>query len=556
MNLRKKLLSKFILIATISLILTAVFSTVSFWFIFSAHEMKELRNHGEIVANSYNNGDNPDLLAQYSLTYLRLTLINSNGDVIFESDPELEKEEMENHSNRPEVQAAFETGIGEDQRMSDSLGEVTYYYAVKTADGSVIRVSRTIESVISIFMRVLPYIFGVSGAVFLGCILFSRHSTTKIIQPIENMGKNLDISPYEELIPLSKTIRSQEQLIIKQMKHVQLEKDRIETLIQNMSEGFVMIDMDKNILMSNYAAEKLLGENSGISVNDSFLNYAHNEIVCECIEKSFDGESHSGEAYINKRTLQIIANPVYSNDEQKGVILLIIDVSAKNKAEKMRQEFTANVSHELKTPLTSILGYAEMIAGGIVAPEDVRGFAGKIYKESGRLLALIGDIIELSQLDENAERENFIPVDLYAISNEVSENLKESAEKSNITISVEGEKSIVSGNRSQLYELIYNLCDNAIRYNKPDGSVKISLAKDDDKVVLKVSDTGIGIPEKHIKRVFERFYRVDKSRSKETGGTGLGLAIVKHIVERHGGVITLDSSENGTVFTVVFEQIM
>lgn len=555
LKLKRKLLSKFILIATISVLLTAVFSTSAFWFIFSTQEKNELRNHGEIVANSYNNGDNPELLSQYSLTYIRITLISPDGEVIYESNSDIEPDDMENHSDRPEIIDAFRYGTGEEERRSDSIGEVTYYYAVKTNDGNVIRVSRTVESVISIFMYVLPFILIITGAVFLTCVLFSRYSTAKIIQPIENMENNLDDSPYEELIPLSKTISSQEKQIRKQMKRVQLEKDKIETLIQNMSEGFVMIDMDKTILMSNYAAKKLLGDKADISVENSFLDYTHNENVCECVEKSFEGESHSGEAYINKRALQIISNPVYSNDEQKGVILLIIDMSAKNKAEKMRREFTANVTHELKTPLTSILGYAEMIASGIVAPEDVRGFAAKIHKESGRLLALIGDIIELSQLDENADCENFTPVDLYAISNEVAESLKTSAQKNNITIRVDGEKSVVSGSRSQLYELVYNLCDNAIRYNKPGGSVEISLATVDDKIMLKVADTGIGIPEKHKKRVFERFYRVDKSRSKETGGTGLGLAIVKHIVERHGGVITLDSNENGTVFTVVFEQI-
>ena len=256
---------------------------------------------------------------------------------------------------------------------------------------------------------------------------------------------------------------------------------------------------------------------------------------------------------INGRVLQIITNPVYSNKKQNGVICLIIDISAKKKAEKMRREFTANVTHELKTPLTSISGYAEIIASGLARPDDVRGFAGKIHKESGRLLSLIGDIIKLSQLDENISNEDFVKVDCSMVAKEVAEDLRSNAQKHNVTINTDVHPVTIMGNRNQIYELIYNLCDNAIRYNRPNGTVTIMTGKDkDDRAYITVSDTGIGIPEKHQKRVFERFYRVDKSRSKETGGTGLGLAIVKHIAERHGGTVTLKSGEGGSTFTVEF----
>ena len=399
-------------------------------------------------------------------------------------------------------------------------------------------------------MHLVPILLGVIILVFILCYILSKRSTKKIIAPIENLESNADGTQYEELSSISRTISSQQKQISKQITRLQLEKDRIDTLIQNMSEGFIMLDMDKNMLMCNHSASKYLGTDSEGTVGESLISFSRNEVLCECVDKAFDGERSSNEGSINGRVLQIIASPVYSNSEQKGVICLIIDVSAKRKAEKMRREFTANVTHELKTPLTSISGYAEIIESGIAAPEDIERFAGKIHKESGRLLSLIGDIIELSELDENTRPANYDEVDLSGLSREVAEDLHTNANKHEVEIKVNAaEKVLINGNRNQLYELVYNLCDNAIRYNRKGGSVTVTVKKDGENAFLSVADTGIGIPVKHQKRVFERFYRVDKSRSKETGGTGLGLAIVKHIAERHDGTITLKSNENGTVFT-------
>ena len=457
---------------------------------------------------------------------------------------------MGNHSNRPEFINAMKNGYGDDSRKSETLGNVTYYYAVKTSNGNVLRLSETMENGYSIFMHLVPILFAVIIIVFILCCVLSKRSTKKIIAPIENFESNVDGNQYEELSSISRTISSQQKQINKQVSRLQLEKDRIDTLIQNMSEGFIMLDMDKNMLMCNHSASKYLGTDSEGTVGESLISFSRNEVLCECVDKAFSGERSSNEGNINGRVLQIIASPVYSNSEQKGVICLIIDISAKRKAEKMRREFTANVTHELKTPLTSISGYAEIIESGIVAPEDIERFAGKIHKESGRLLSLIGDIIELSELDENTRPVNYDKVDLSGLSREVAEDLHTNANKHEVVIKVNAEdKILINGNRNQLYELVYNLCDNAIRYNRKGGNVTVTVKKEDENAVLSVADTGIGIPLKHQKRVFERFYRVDKSRSKETGGTGLGLAIVKHIAERHDGTITLKSNENGTVFT-------
>ncbi len=402
------------------------------------------------------------------------------------------------------------------------------------------------------FIRFLPGILITILFVFAICMVMAKYFTHRIIKPIENMRQNPEENLYKELIPLAETISSQQKQIKKQFQRLQIEKDKIATLIDNMSEGFILIDLDKNVLMSNNSASKLLGSSSEKILYETLNEYSCNEVVSECVDSAISGESKSGDVTIKGKALQIIANPVYSNDRQNGVICLIIDISAKKKAEKMRREFTANVTHELKTPLTSISGYAEIIASGLVKSDDIQGFAKKIHKESGRLLSLISDIMELSQLDERFSDETFAPVDLSLIANEVVEDLRSNAEKHNVKIAIDAVQSVISGDKNQIYELIYNLCDNAIRYNKPFGSVKIIVTDDDEHPCVKVADTGIGIPEKHHKRIFERFYRVDKSRSKETGGTGLGLAIVKHIAERHGGRVFLESDETGTVFTVEF----
>ncbi len=552
MKLKKKLLTRFSLIATVSIILTAVFSTAAFWLVFSSQENTELIICAQTTVNAYNVDKSSIKSNGYESNILRVTLISPEGKVLYDSEPNVELSSFENHSDRPEFVSAMENGIGQSQRMSSTLGSTTYYYAIKADDGNIVRVSCTISNYIQMFLRLMPSIVFIILVVFVICIAMSKRSTKRIIIPIERMYENPDKVPYEELIPLAETIKSQQKEIRKQIRRLQLEKDKINTLIKNMSEGFILIDMDKKVLMSNPSASKLIGAEDNEIEGTSLYVYVRNEVVMDCVDSALKGESKTGDVTINGRVLQLITNPVYSNDKQNGVICLIIDVSAKKKAEKMRREFTANVTHELKTPLTSISGYAEMIASGLVEPDDVQGFAKKIHKESGRLLSLIGDIIELSRLDESSSGENFAPVNLASIAKEVAEDLKSNAEKHNVTINADTKKVVIKGNRNQLYELVYNLCDNGIRYNREGGQVSITVDSDDNGKYIRVSDTGIGIPAKHHSRIFERFYRVDKSRSKETGGTGLGLAIVKHIAERHSGTVTVESNKNGTTFIVEF----
>jgi two-component system phosphate regulon sensor histidine kinase PhoR len=550
-KLSKKLLKNFSVIAVVSILLTAVFSTAAFWFVFSDEQEAEVRQYTDKIIGVYNSDSEIDLSKYYGIGDFRVTLIKSDGSVVSDS-VDTDVNSMPNHSDRPEFEQAIRDGNGSSHRMSETLNKITYYYAEKTADGSVIRVAKTIDSIYGIFLFVIPSILIIMIGVFVVCTILAKRSTKKIVEPIKEMADNGNGSPYDELLPLSQKIASQQRQIKRQMRRLQFEKDKISTLIENMAEGFILIDVDKKVLMSNYSASKLLGADDDGVTDKTLIAFSRNEVLNDCVDKALSGESKNGDTTVKGRALQIITNPVYSNGEKNGAICLIIDVSAKKKAEKMRREFTANVTHELKTPLTSISGYAEIIASGLVKPDDIPNFANKIHKESGRLLSLISDIMELSQLDEKFSDEEFAPVDLAGVAAEVAEDLRSNAEKHGITITVDTKTAVINGNRNQIYELIYNLCDNAIRYNRENGSVKITTGDDNEHPFVKVADTGIGIPEKHHKRVFERFYRVDKSRSKETGGTGLGLAIVKHITERHGGEISLESSEQGTTFTAMF----
>ena len=552
MKLRQRLLKRFSLIATVSIFLTAFFSTAAYWYVFSSQENTNLIICAQTTVNAYNVDKSSIKSNGYESDILRVTLISSQGDVIYDSEPDIDMSSLNNHSDRPEFIMAIRDGEGESRRVSSTLGKTTYYYAIKANDGNVVRVSCTIENFMQIFLRLMPSFGLIICIVFFICITMSKRSTGRIVTPIQKMYENPDEVPYEELAPLADTIKSQQKEIRSQLRKLQLEKDKINTLIQNMSEGFILIDMDKKVLMSNPSASKLIGAENNEIDGTSLYAYAQNEIVTECVTNALTGEGKTGEVTVNGKVLQILTNPVYSNDKQNGVICLIIDVSEKKKSEKMRREFTANVTHELKTPLTSISGYAEMIASGLVEPEDVQGFAKRIHKESGRLLSLISDIMELSKLDEKSSDESVAPVNLASIAKEVAEDLKTNAEKHNVIIKVNAEKVVINGNRNQLYELVYNLCDNAIRYNREGGQVSITVDADNNGKHIIVSDTGIGIPEKHQGRIFERFYRVDKSRSKERGGTGLGLAIVKHIAELHSGTVTVESNKNGTTFIVKF----
>lgn len=442
-KLKTKITKKFMLVGSVSILLTFLSLVIAFWFFLSG----EIKSDLSVYANSLSTvaeSTNIETLKQMANKAYRITVINKDGSVIFESDHDTSVKNMDNHLDRPEVKEAISNGTGQNERISKTLGVVTYYYAVRLDNGNVFRVAREASTVISVFYSFSPIIIIVLIYVILICLVMSSEFTKRIVRPIENMAEDIDNINYEELVPFAATIKNQQEKINQQMEKV-LEIDKI------------------------------------------------------------------------------------------------------------KQDFTANVSHELKTPLTSISGYAEMIQTGMAKAEDTKEFARKIHREAGRLVTLIEDILELSKLDGSEFVKNISKINLLSLANECAEDLKINADKHNVALVVSGENAVINGDRKLLYELVYNLCDNAIRYNKENGKVYITVKNSLHGINLVVEDTGIGIPQEHQSRIFERFYRVDKSRSKNTGGTGLGLAIVKHIAEQHNAKITLESTLGvGTKITVNF----
>ena len=557
MKLKSKLTGRLCVIGLVSVILTAVSATLAFWFIFSQQAQDDLKTSGTLLASAYDQGAAPsgEALSKIASEEYRITLISPDGTVLYESDPQASEDRMDNHKERPEIKQALETGDGSSARESDTVGRVTYYYAVRLQSGDVLRVSRQVDNVFSVFGGIIPVLIVITVYVLLVCLVMASEMTKGIIRPIESMAKDPDAVAYDELVPFSNMIEKQRGEIEEQMGRIQQETDKINTIIANMEEGFVLLDGEKNVLMHNDSAVRLLQSGPGELIGNSFIRLSRNQNVNHCIDSASKGKSREAEFEVGERELQLLANPVYSKGEQIGVICIIVDVTGMHALDQMRQEFTANVSHELKTPLTSISGYAEMIESGIAKDGDVKTFAAKIHKEAGRLVTLIGDIIRLSQLDEELSQVQPVRVDMASLVEECTDSLVISADKHKVSLETDVTPCTVRGDRNMLYELIYNLCDNAIRYNKENGSVLVSVKPRDGKVVLKVKDTGIGIPKEHQARIFERFYRVDKSRSKQTGGTGLGLAIVKHIAEQHKAQISLESEEGaGSVITVTFER--
>lgn len=557
MKLKSKLTGRLCVIGLVSVILTAVSATLAFWFIFSQQAQDDLKTSGTLLASAYDQSAAPsgEALSKIASEEYRITLISPDGTVLYESDPQASEDRMDNHKERPEIKQALETGDGSSARESDTVGRVTYYYAVRLQSGDVLRVSRQVDNVFSVFGGIIPVLIVITVYVLLVCLVMASEMTKGIIRPIESMAKDPDAVAYDELVPFSNMIEKQRGEIEEQMGRIQQETDKINTIIANMEEGFVLLDGEKNVLMHNDSAVRLLQSGPGELIGNSFIRLSRNQNVNHCIDSASKGKSREAEFEVGERELQLLANPVYSKGEQIGVICIIVDVTGRHALDQMRQEFTANVSHELKTPLTSISGYAEMIESGIAKDGDVKTFAAKIHKEAGRLVTLIGDIIRLSQLDEELSQVQPVRVDMASLVEECTDSLVISADKHKVSLETDVTPCTVRGDRNMLYELIYNLCDNAIRYNKENGSVLVSVKPRDGKVVLKVKDTGIGIPKEHQARIFERFYRVDKSRSKQTGGTGLGLAIVKHIAEQHKAQISLESEEGaGSVITVTFER--
>ncbi len=480
----------------------------------------------------------------------RLSWIGADGAVLYDSAPA--SAQPGNHLEREEVRAALETGEGRSVRRADSALERTLYYARRLDDGTVLRLSCRQETAAGLLRQLSLPLIALAILAALCSALLALRAARQIVRPINDMDlEGMSPEPvYPELEPLAGRIREQNRTIRRQMDELRTRRHEFSAVTAHMKEGFLLADRRLNILSGNASALALLS--GGEEVSNLRESGCRSEIL-QAAEAALDGERTEMTLALEGGTYQVVANAVVSDGHVGGVVIILMDVTEREEREALRREFTANVSHELKTPLTSISGFAELMKEGLVPPEKVSEFSGDIYRECRRLIALVDDIIGLSRLDEGSLPAESEPVALRALAAETLESLRPTAEKKGVTLTLTGEETVIPGVRALLGEMIYNLCDNAIKYNHEGGSVTVSLTRRERELRLAVADTGIGIPLAHQNRVFERFYRVDKSHSRAIGGTGLGLSIVKHAAQYHGARLELESEPGrGSTFTVIF----
>ena len=485
----------------------------------------------------------------------RITYIDQDGTVLF--DNEADVSEMKNHSDRTEFQKAEKYGAGECSRYSDTLSEKTIYYALRLKDGTVLRVSGTQDSVLALVENLLLPLCGLLFLMLILSGIMASVISKRIVKPVNELDLEHpeENKIYEELSPLLGKIHKQNRQIQKQLELAKQQQEEFSLITENMQEGLIVIDRYTMILSANSSAWNLFRVDK-VCQGESVYCLDRAEDFRHAIEQVLSGEHAELILKLNGSDIQLIANPVVRGQKTEGAVILLVNVTEKLERENLRREFSANVSHELKTPLTSISGFAEIMQGGLVKCEDIPKFAGRIYKESQRLLQLVEDVIQISQLDEEKTSYTWELVDVYQVCKNAFESLKEKAQSMNVHLYICGDSMKMEAVRTLLEEAVYNVCDNAIKYNRNDGSVSIFLTQTAHEIQIVVKDTGVGIPKEDQDRVFERFYRVDKSHSKEIGGTGLGLSIVKHAVSTLNGSIVLRSEEgSGTEITMKFLKV-
>jgi len=538
--------SMLILLMSFCLIFGVLFSC------FEAQMFTELESEAGYISYAIKN-EGIDFLTGFNEKGKRITLVSKDGTVL--ADTEAVAEELENHADRKEIADALKNGKGTSSRYSDTLMQKTLYYAEKLDDGTILRVSTTQNSVVIILLGLLQPLIIIIVLALIISIFLSYRLSKAIIKPINELDLDNPAAneTYEELSPLLKKMSAQKKTIDRQIKEARQSREEFKLITENMNEGLLIIDKDANVLSYNQAAVRLL-EISDVK-SGSVLAFNRSKGFRNVVKKALSGERAENDITHDENTYNLIANPVYENDKIIGAVIVIIDITESVKREQLRQEFTSNVSHELKTPLTSISGFAEMMKSGGTPEETVVDFSTSIYDEAQRLITLVSDIMKISELDEGVIPFEKEQVDLYELSKDIINRLTPVANRRNITLHVIGDTAFVSGTKKILDEMIYNLCDNAIKYNKENGTVDVIVNQVNNKTSVTVRDTGIGIPASEQSRVFERFYRVDKSHSKLVGGTGLGLAIVKHGAAYHNAEVSLESIEGkGTSVTIYFDK--
>ena len=548
--MKNKIFRALVALAAMAVLLASLLITFVVSQDFFNETKKELSQEARYISMGLASGGDDYLnkIAAENTGDVRVTLIDSDGTVLF--DNRAEATTLENHAMRREVMEAIASGSGEEERFSDTLDKTTYYYAVRLEDGKILRLARTIDSIYKSVMQMTPFMLGIVILVAALASVVARRLTKNLVQPLDdvNLDEPLDNDTYDELAPFLTRIAKQKRQLSKNLAKLRSKQEELTIITNNMNEGMVLLNGHQNVLFINESAAKIFGFDAKDVIGKNILTVDRAQEVQDLLQKVAAAGSGEGLYEKDKRFYQLSGSSVNGS----GSVILIYDVTEKMAAEQMRREFSANVSHELKTPLQSILGYAEIMKNGLVKDEDKQRFLERIHAEAENMIELIQQIMELSRLDENKSVGDFVGIDLYAMAQNIAARLKYKADKRGIALDVAGGNAVVCGVQSVLSEVVYNLVDNAIKYNKDNGRVSVKVADGADGVTVSVSDTGIGIGAADRERVFERFYRADKSHNKETGGTGLGLSIVKHGVLYHKGRVDLESElGKGTTITIV-----
>lgn len=551
--MRKRIYRSLCVVGIVGVLLTALLSMLISFQLTADLTRQDVREMADLLSDIYDDIDPTEegrieQLFRSVPERIRVSYIAPNGMVLYDSQGDTGL--MENHKDREEIEQAQNDGSGQASRASETLGNYMYYYAVRLEDGTVLRMATAYSGIWAGFSRATVITLLLIVVVVFCALKISKQITHRLLIPVaqvavdlENVNEDLI---YEELVPFMTKIRRQREEIQEQIANLRIQRDTISVITKSMKEGLIFLSSQREILSVNQSAIRLLTGRRNMDkysvVGRELMMLSRLPELNESVNQALEGHSADTAIHVRGRILHVFVNPASIGDEVDGAVVIIIDETERRLAEQMRQEFSANVSHELKTPLTSISGYAEMMECGLVSSQqDMKVFAGRIHKEALRLIALIEDIIRLSRIEESGT-ERFIPCRLKEIAASAVDSLQAVAERANVTLTLSGEESMICGDSVMLYELIYNLTENAIKYNRVGGKVDVSIHTEKERAVFCVKDTGVGIPEDSQRRVFERFYRVDKSRSKMTGGTGLGLSIVKHIAERHSARIELHST--------------
>lgn len=552
--MKQKILNQVGVLLISSILITFLVVSLSMYEKFGVYMKESVREEAEYISLAIEETDGACL--SYDLSKLssasRITLLDSDGTVLFDSLEPAEK--MENHSNRPEFQQALKIGRGETVRYSDTLSKQTFYYALLLEDGKVLRMARTTDTVLAFLNSSITLMGILVFVIIIAAFFIVQRQTNKLIEPINKLDLEHPLRhvEYEELRPLLLRVHDQNKQIAHQVQELTERHEEYLAITENMKDGLVVASQTE-VLSINKAAQELFQVRADECIHKPISRVSRNKEFRSAVEHALSGEYNEVVLTMDARSYQLLANPVSVSGKLYGVVILIWDITEQKQAEQMRREFSANVSHELKTPLMSISGYAELIENGMVRSEDIPEFAGRIHQEANRLTALVQDIIQLSKLEEEDGEFPKEEVDLYNLTQDIMKNLDHTAVQKNVAVSLSGEHVEIYGVRHILFEMLFNLMDNGIKYNVENGWLQVKIWEARDKVYWQVKDSGIGIAREEQERIYERFYRVDKSHSRQTGGTGLGLSIVKHGAQLHkAGIRTESQLGKGTAITLEF----